>query len=295
MTEQMRRAGWRARLDLRFAHLAGRTCLTRRRHGGPLVVQRAFYPEWSQNGASIHVGDPARAAASEPCHVYLVHPPGGMVSGDELQIDLCIEAGAHAVLTTPAAGKFYRRIGQRVARLGQDLRVDDGTLEWLPQENIYYPDTAAELRTIVRLRNTARFIGWEIACFGLPAARASLGEGTVRQSFELWHDEQPVLLERTNLDRASLQARWGLAGHAALGTWIAFPATSKHLEMARSAALAADCANTSLACTMVDDALTCRAYGERADYLKSRFIELWHLLRPGLLGRRAVSPRIWAT
>jgi len=37
--------GWRARLSLQFQCLQGRTRVTRRCHSGPLLVQRAFYPE----------------------------------------------------------------------------------------------------------------------------------------------------------------------------------------------------------------------------------------------------------
>src|SRR5271157_4418922 len=135
--------GWQARLELEFRCDSSRTVLARRRHFGPLLVQRAFYPE------------PPPA-----CHVYIIHPPGGVVSGDELEVDVDVKADAHAVLTSPAAGKFYRRGEESVARLSHVLRVDSGVLEWLPQENIFYPEAAVELRTIVHLSPAARFIGW---------------------------------------------------------------------------------------------------------------------------------------
>jgi len=270
--------GWQARLELEFRCASSHTLLARRRHFGPLLVQRAFYPE------------PPPA-----CHVYIIHPPGGVVSGDELELDVDVKAHAHAVLTSPAAGKFYRRSQGSVARLSQMLRVDSGVLEWLPQENIFYPEAAAELRTIVQLSPTARFIGWEISCLGLPASRQSLGDGTVRQSFELWCGETPLLIERQRLERACLDARWGLAGHTSLGTWIAYPADSSHLQKARSAVSMMDCADLTLACTLVDGMLICRAYAARSDRLKRRFTELWTELRPSLLGRPAAPPRIWTT
>lgn len=39
------RRRWDARLDLRFKYEGERTRLVRRRHVGPLVVQRPFHPE----------------------------------------------------------------------------------------------------------------------------------------------------------------------------------------------------------------------------------------------------------
>ena len=280
--------GWRARLELRFEARDRRTCLTHRAHRGPLLVQRAFYPERATDRA---------ASSAQPCHVYLIHPPGGVVSGDDLSLDVEVGPDAHALLTTPAAGKFYRRRQQSVARLTQMLRVNDGLLEWLPQENIYYPDCAADLTTIVRLHGDARVIGWEIACLGLPASHATLGEGRVRQCFELWLEDSPLWLERLTLDRACLQARWGLAGHVALGTLLAFPASEQHLERSRALARQWDVqgGELTLACTLVDKTLCCRGYAARADRLKQCFIDLWSALRFELLGRTATAPRIWMT
>src|SRR5262245_10241542 len=96
------RAGWEASLDLKFAARGARTVLARRASVGPLVVQRPFYPE---GGVA---------------HVYLVHPPGGVVGGDQLRLSVLAEEGAHALLTTPAATKFYRSDG-RVARQRQEI------------------------------------------------------------------------------------------------------------------------------------------------------------------------------
>ena len=294
--------GWQARLELQFQAADGRTRLAHRRHHGPLLVQRIFHPEPRAREGAL---------AAEPCHVYVLHPPGGVVSGDELQLEVEIQARAHALLTTPAAGKFYRRAAQhsaggtapggnggrepRLARLTQTLRVAGGVLEWLPQENIFYPESAVELRTRVRLDPGARFIGWEIGCLGLPAIQAGLGNGAVRQSFELWQGDSPLLLERLNIAGACLTARWGLAGHSALGTWLAFPTSTRQLALAREHAAALNCADMTLACTLVDGALSCRGMAARADRLKQGFIDLWCALRADLLGRPAVPPRIWAT
>jgi urease accessory protein len=272
--------GWQARLELEFGLSGSRTVLVHRSHSGPLLVLRPLYPE-------------AEGEPPEPCHVYVIHPPGGVVSGDDLRLRVGVQAGAHALLTTPAAGKYYRRGGGGVARTAQEFHVGAAALEWLPQENIFYPDADVELSTVVHLAAAARFIGWEISCLGLPASQLTLADGQVRQSLELWHAGAPVLLERLLFDRSCLAARWGLANYAALGTWLAFPATAADLERARGCA--ADCVGLQLACTLVDSALVCRAWAQRADEVRGAFVELWRALRPVLLGRAAVSPRIWAT
>ncbi len=269
--------GWQARLELRFASLHGRTGLTHRRHEGPLLVQKPLRPE----------GD-------GPCHVYLVHPPGGVAGGDRLHLDVALESGSHALLTTPAAGKYYRRGAAGEALVGQCFDVAAATLEWLPQENIFYPNAAVELHNVVRLSSGARFIGWEIGCLGLPACGRSFEAGELRLGFDLWLAGRPLWLERLAMTSASLAPRWGMAGHAAFGTALFYPASAVELECARKAA-ATSHDDAAVACTLVDGVLACRALGQRADHVKRTFVGVWRALRPMLLGREAVAPRIWAT
>jgi urease accessory protein len=280
--------GWHARLALGFEARDARTLLTHRAHLGPLLVQRAFYPEAPAVGTT------------EPCHVYIIHPPGGIASGDDLRLDVDVRGGAHALLTTPAAAKFYRRGSAGLARMEQVLRLDSGVLEWLPQESIFYPDAAAELLTRVRLPDSpaaASFIGWEMACLGLPASGQDLKQGSLQLRLELWRGRTPLLLERLNISQPSLAARWGLGGHVAFGTALAWPAGKVELESSLEviARERGDCAELLLACTLIDGVLICRATARRTDRLKQAFVNWWQALRPALLAREAVIPRIWST
>jgi urease accessory protein len=265
-------AGWEARLDLALRAEDGRTRLVSRAHRGPLVVQRPFWPE------------------GDVCHLYLVHPPGGIVSGDHLRLELQATHGAHALVTTPAATKFYRARAGEPARLVQNLQVADAALEWLPQETLVFNGARARARTRVMLAGTARFIGWEVLCLGRPAADELFASGDIAQDFELWHGEQPLLLDRLRLAPGpALQAPWGLDGATALGSLLAWPAQADALDAVR--ALQDD----TLACTLVDKALLVRTLAAQGEVVRQRLLRVWQALRPRLLGRPPVSPRIWAT
>src|SRR5262245_47867081 len=159
-------ASWQARLELRFRAARDRTVLAERRHLGPLVVQRPFYPEGGI------------------CHVYLVHPPGGIVGGDALELQVQAEPGSHALITTSAATRFYRAGPHPHASLRQTLHVQDATLEWLPQETIVFDGARARSRTQVHLQGTSRFLGWEILCLGRPANAERFLHGDLHQDFE---------------------------------------------------------------------------------------------------------------
>jgi urease accessory protein len=285
MNAAAEQTGWCASLDLCFQAVERRTRLVHRRHSGPLLVQRAFHPE---------AGETLSSQTAEPCHVYLIHPPAGVVGGDQVDLAVRVGAAAHALLTTPGAGKFYRRGSNGPARAHQSLHVEDGVLEWLPQENIFYPDAAAEVSTVVKLRGGARFIGWEMACLGLPAQGLGLQSGELRQCFELWRGDSPLLLDRLTLDAARARARTGSSGEPAIGTWLAFPAGHDELQAARTISGEHTTA-VAMACTLVDGVLVCRAHAARSDRLKHAFVALWGALRPGLLSRTASPPRIWAT
>lgn len=285
-------SGWQAELHLRFgAGAAGPTRLIERRHRGPLVVQRPFHPE------------------GDPCHVYLVHPPGGVVGGDELRIDVQVDARAHAVITTPAATKFYR-CDRRVSSQAQELRAAGATLEWLPQENIFYRGGDVRTATRVHIDEQTRFIGWEINCLGLPARGEHFDAGQLRLDFELWKQASecdaeptsgpvcrqmgsiPIFVDRLRLagESAARGARWGLGGQEAVGTMLATPAGAEHVARVRER-LHEHLAAVSL----VDGVLVLRALAPQAEAVRHLFIAAWRVLRPGIIGREAVPPRIWNT
>ncbi|MGE0114502.1 MAG: urease accessory protein UreD [Steroidobacteraceae bacterium] len=266
---------WQAHLQLRFAAQGGRTVLTARRHVGPLLVQRPFYPE------------------NEVCHVYVIHPPGGIAGGDQLQLQGQLDAGSHAVITTPAATKFYRALPGRTATLDQRLAVQGATLEWLPQETIFFNEAQARSSTRIELDAASRFIGWEITCYGRRAGNEPFVSGSLRQSFELWLGPRPLLLDHLQVTGGGdmQQARWGLQGRQALGTLLAYPATEADVQAVR--ALLPD--QSVVSCTLVDGVLVCRCLADEGAEARYWLLQVWQCLRPRIVGRQPVLPRIWAT
>jgi len=270
-------AGWRASLDLAFFPSGERTGLSCR-HFGPLRVQKPFYPE------------------GETCHVYLLHPPGGIVGGDELAIRATAREGASALATTPAAGKFYRSAGP-LALQEQLLRVDPGgALEWLPQESIVYPGARALSRTRVELAAGASFLGWEMVCFGLPASGAPYDRGEFTQRVEILRDGEPLLLELGRYDGGSalLTEAWGLGGRSVMGTLFATLDDASPLAAARGG-LCSPAAGEDFSLTWVDGIAVCRFFGSDVWSCKALLARAWEALRPHALGRPACPPRIWKT
>ncbi|MBK6006272.1 urease accessory protein UreD [Ramlibacter ginsenosidimutans] len=207
---------WHARLSLHYTR-EGERSVARFRHDGPLRILQSLWPE----------GDGV-------CHNVLVHPPGGLVAGDTLQVEVRAGAGSHGLVTTPGASRFYRSEG---AAAVQDVRihVEGGArLEWLPLEALYYSGCQAENRLRMQLDRGAELIGWDVAALGLPQARLPFVRGNVLQHIEL----QDAWLERGRIaagDARLLDGPLGLAGHRCLASL--FFASGEEIPRARREAL----------------------------------------------------------
>lgn len=270
---------WQAGLNLGFVRQCERTVLARLSHRGPLRIQRPFLPEGP--------GCP---------HVYILHPPGGLVSGDSLRLDVQLDQGASALLTTPSSGKFYR------ARENGTLQIqhqrfelaENASLEFLPQDTIAFEGCNARLVTEVRAAASSRFCIADLLCLGRPAAAEAFERGRVEQRLDVWRDGRPVYVERNRFTGGSelLKARWGLGGSLVAGTWLATLTLERdELDALREAF--DDCPH--IAFTQRHGLLIARYMGQDAEHARHTFVRLWQRLRPRINGREAIVPRIWNT
>ena len=272
-------AEWGARLDLEFSNSNNKTILSHREHHGPLQVQKPFYPEL--NGT---------------CHVYILHPPGGVVGGDRLNICVDVNSNAHALITTPAAGKFYRSAGP-AAKQEQVIKVaPKGTLEWFPSENIIFSGAKAQIKTKIELSRDSNFMGWEISCLGRPASNENFSQGELDQRFEIWREGRPLQIERLSLKGgdSSLHAKWGLLGLPVIGNMVCMTDNAGLLDSLKNLANAST-DQELFSATQVDDIILCYFLGNSVERARNYFIKAWKVFRQGVIQLKPVEPRIWKT
>ena len=268
--------GWQARLALGFEDRGGRTVLVRGERRGPLQVQRPFYPE---DGA---------------CHVYILHPPGGVAGGDRLDIRVAVGQGAGALLTTPAATKVYR--SREPCIVDQRLQVHAGaSLEWLPQETILYGGSRMMARTEMHVAVGARLAAWEIVALGRPASGDMYAAGQADLGTRVFVDGEPRLIERHCWRRGArvLAAPWGLGGARVLGTLYVYPGDGDGL--ARTRKLVAAESDVLGGATVQDDVLVLRVLAADAAAVRRVLDGAWSRLRWPTLRMPPCPPRIWAT
>jgi urease accessory protein len=267
--------GWEASIELGFSRRNERTVLAEKRQYGPLTVQRSFYPE------------------GDVCHLYLLHPPGGVAGGDRLNVQVKTSPDSHALITTPGAAKFYRSIGP-TAYASQQFHVDGGTLEWLPQENIFFPGAQVQMLTEINLSGSANYIGWEIHCLGRPVINERFEHGRLISKTVVKRDGFPLLIDRIVVDgEHSLNGDATLRGQPVTATLIASAADSEILDAARDAIAASS--SPDIGVTLFADILVCRYLGDSTEDARKHFIRIWQAIRPLLIQREATLPRIWAT
>lgn len=272
--------GWRGQLSLHYTRDGERT-IALDRHEGPLRVLQRLYPE----GPGI-------------CHHVLVHPPGGIVGGDQLELQATLEPGTHALITTPGATRFYRSAGA-TAQQHTTLNLAAGArLEWLPLETIAYRGCIAQNHLQLQLAPGAEAMGWDVLALGLPAAGEPFETGRYLQ-----HLQMPgVWLERAWIDAADrhlLDGPLGLAGHRVLATlWFATGQAlaperrSALLDTARELAAAEPLVGT----TSTDGRLVVlRALAHRVEPVMALLARVRAAWRQAAWALTAQPPRVWRT
>mgnify|MGYP001815874408 CR=1 FL=1 len=270
---QHSRSGWRGYLGMRFSDRDGRTQLSHRVHSGPLSVQRPFRPE--QGGMQ----------------VYILHPPGGVVGGDILDVDVDVASRAEVLLTTPGATKLYRSGGD-TAQINNSLTVT-GKLEWMPQENIFFNGAHVHQRTHVRLTQGAGFIGWEVHCLGRIASGERFSRGNLDLGFNLTRDEFPLLVERLRIRDDNHRSESLFRGFPVCASMYATAADGALVDLVRKL----ECRESNRFCgmTLLDDLLVIRYLGNSVADAWDRLRAAWRLVRPAVIGRESTPPRIWST
>jgi urease accessory protein len=271
-------SGWHGELSLGYERRGSRTVLARRKHRGPLLVQKSLYPE-----------DDAI------CQSIVVHPPAGIVGGDYLALEVDVDSGALVQLTTPGAAKWYRSAGA-LARQRLAFAVgSNALLEWLPQESIVFDGAIVELGARVVLRADAVFIGWEIVCLGRRYAGEQFRHGRMRQEVVVARDGARQWIERSLIAGGArlLNAQIGLNREPVFGTFLA--AAPQVSDPLLAACREVNCEDGESAVTRLPGLLIARYQGASAEAARDYFATLWRRVRPALTSREAVTPRIWNT
>lgn len=210
---------------------------------------------------------------------------GGLTGGDQMQIDLTANPGAHVVVSSQAAERAYRAELGQVAQTDVSLEVaSGGRIDWLPQETILFDHAALDRRLNVRLAPDATALVVEPIIFG----RVAMGEVVetlhLTDQWRVWRGGRLIFADAVRLvgDAKALMQKPAIAGGAgAIATvLLASP-------QAAAFAQALDLPVTSGASLIADDLLLVRLLAADGFELRRQLIPVVEALST------APIPRVW--
>ena len=198
------RAGRHGELRLAFAQQNDRTVMTENFFRVPLQVMK---PSYDASGCAC---------------VYLLSPTGGVVQGDDYQIDVTLAADTHATLTTQAATKVYAMPCQGAT---QSMRVrvgQDAIFEYLPDSTILFRDANFSQKVSICLERGAKIVLQEIVMPGRLARGETLVFGQYQSCIEVSDSEGLLLYDTCRLQPKCQHYLTGpgvLEGYPCWGSW----------------------------------------------------------------------------
>ena len=278
---------WYAKLELGFKIelLSTRTVLHHRKHQGPVRVQKMLWPE--KTGV---------------CHAIIVHPPAGIAGGDHLTFDMQVDANAHALVTTPGAGKWYKTNGKAAYQHINIHLQGNAIFEWLPQESMLFNGAHACSETLIHLDSQSSFIGWDMLVIGRQARHEQFSEGVYNNHFKLFRGDQLLVADCLHFQGNDrwLRSCLGMNGHAVMGSfWAVSPENYRHSHLLEEhIALIRELMtrmNAQVTLTLLGDVISARFLGDDVRQCHDAFAAIRAKLRQYWFNLDEEFPRIWRT
>jgi len=269
-------SSWKAYLELNLRHIADKTRLIPQKRFGPLSVQRPFYPE------------------NDLCHLYLLHPPGGIVGGDQLQLNVLAEEGSHSLITAPGANKFYRSAGNQALFNQNFIIKENATLEFLPLENIYFPGAIVNAVTDIHVADHSQFIFWESHCFGRPSIDELFDFGEVKLLINITDSNGLILTEKQRITSEKINSSCVMRGYSVVSSMLTYGHHFTKDEMTQLREVTVNAGYLSIT-QFTEELLIIRYLGNSTADAQSALRKIWKLLRTKVINRKYCMPRIWNT
>jgi urease accessory protein len=207
-----------------------------------------------------------------------------------------LDDGAHALLTTPGAGKWYKANGLIASQHLQFDIADHALLEWLPQETILFDAAQVQMSAQVRLAGNARYAGWEVLCFGRRAAAEQFATGRWQQRIQIFRDDELIWADYADVagNDPLMHSPVGMAGRSVVGRLVIAAGITPPAVLEQCRAIEAS-SDDLFAVSALPDIFVATYLGDNAEVVRDYFSKLWEVLRPWYANVAAQRPRIWST
>lgn len=286
---------WQASIRLEFKKAQDRTLMVRNLHYGPLLVQKPFYPE-------------------KACHVYLLHPPGGVASCDHLTVEATAHENSQVLITTPGATKFYKGENEKSV-FEQIFYIENkASLEYLPAQNIFYKGTHTKVKTTFYLNDNSRFAFRDVSKCGMKDEDRPFDDSSLFNTVTIVVNGKEKLIETSFINgQDDLEALSGNYGCVYTGTYITSKVCEATLEQIRAVldgyitrehhletqSTGSSCPENNIlffaSAGVVDNFTVVRFLSSKNEAIEKAIVQIWKLTRKETIGLEPCPPRIWST
>ena len=149
--------------------------------------------------ARVRFPKPAGGAVPE---AVLLNTAGGLTGGDRIDIQVALAPGCEATVTSAAAEKVYRSLGD-ATEISIDLQLGAGSsCSWLPQPTILFNSSNLDRRTCVTMAADARLLAVEMLIYGRSAMGEDVERGSIRDAWRVKRDDRMVFADTTHVSGA---------------------------------------------------------------------------------------------
>ena len=235
-----------------------------------------------------------RTEAGEIEQAFVTNVSGGVVAGDELEIEVEAGQGSRCLVGAQAAEKVYRSLGPR-SHCEVLLRAEAGSwLEWLPQETIVFDAARFHRRTRMEVAEGARLLAGEWLVLGRVAHGEQVSRLELRERLEVYREGKLVWADCLRIDEGGMQALAEpscLNGARALASVVyAGEDAAELVDAARDFAQAEGCETGA---SGVEGLLVVRWLASRPLDLRRALARFWSSFRYRAAGLPQRLPRIW--
>ena len=134
----------------------------------------------------------------------MLNTAGGLTGGDRIAVDVSLAAGSEATITSAAAEKIYRSLGDTTGiRIGVHLG-DGASCSWLPQPTILFDSANIDRHTQVHMAADARLLAVEMLIYGRTAMGEDVHRGTIRDAWRVTRAGRLVFADTTRVGGAAV-------------------------------------------------------------------------------------------
>jgi urease accessory protein len=225
----------------------------------------------------------------------IVNAAGGIAGGDRLEFEVTALGDALVTVTSQAAEKIYRSLGQPAQVVTKLKARDASKLAWLPQETIIFNSARIHRQTEIDLCAGAELMALEWLVLGRTARGEEVVRGHIRDRWLVRRDGRLVWADSLLVAEETfphLRRRALLADYKAIGTLLYVgPHLDRRLEMLREVAQSLAC---QCAATIVSGLIVVRLAAEASSDLRIALIcMLQHFGRDSDCGPFRV-PKMWS-